>query len=117
MKYWNHKPFADSTSALALVEELYLPGCIKIVPIPNNYQFQFTWTNFHTLYIPNCVDIGDFVTAETSSSPAGIVRNNFSATSLDITVPSYLQTCNSGGVEGDLAYMLSNSMINSITYV
>lgn len=108
---YNSIIYAVNRTTLKTVE---LPKLEKIPPVQTNWQFAQTFPVFERFYVPKVVEWGNTVLLESRPTDldAGVVRTTslpFSAPNLEITTSILNQTSNSGGVEGDLAWMIANA--------
>lgn len=110
-KKYGYNSIIYSSANRTTIVSVELPKLERIPPVPTNWQFQLEYPVFERLYVPKCIEWGDSVLLESRPTieDAGVTRNNFSAPNLVITTSIVNQTSNSGGVEGDLAWMIANA--------
>jgi len=88
------------------LESAYFPNVLELINGgSSNFHFQ-DCTNINSIYLPSCTIFG-YGFNGTSYVPQPAVNNNcFLDIKLgcEITVPTEMQTVNSGGLEADLAY-------------
>lgn len=99
------RTFACNES-IYLLKEIYLPECISI----NNSVNGFIRTeNLRIIYLPKCVNYGS------TTLNNNVFESAFSNNFVKIYANSLMQTINSGGVEGDLAYSITKG--STVRYV
>jgi len=68
-------------------------------------------SGLETLYMPSCTNLGG------TPSNNNVFFNTFGSAALVVTIDSSRATCNAGGPDGDITYLLGNIPTATITYV
>jgi hypothetical protein len=85
-----------------LLEKIYLPSCLSLGVGAFSSCFNVNYIN-----TPNIVNIGP-------TTGSNSVFLNITSNTMTIVAPSIHQTSNSGGLEGDLAYLQANNTVDFV---
>lgn len=97
---------ADTFAGPALpMTRLWMPGVTSVL---NGAWFFYESIAIKTIYLPRCTSFGNTIGNDSTIA-------HWKATGVKMYVSSFLQTCNSGSPDGDIATLVSNGV--SIVYV